>query len=225
MNYESSSRDIAAALIAIGGVGFRPLAPITFKSGIKSPVYCDNRRFPFWPEQWAKVIHGFEHLIADRAISVDVLGGVEAAGIPHSAALGFSMRKPSVFIRKEPKEHGTKKRVEGGDVTGKRVVLVEDLVTTGMSSMAAIDALRAEGAAVTDCLAIISYGFTEAIELFARNGVHLHAATNFEQVLQVASQEGAITQADAITVKDWLDDPKGWAKRAGFEQTNERIVE
>jgi orotate phosphoribosyltransferase len=224
MKYELSSREIAAALIAIGGVGFRPHAPITFKSGIKSLVYCDNRRFPFWPEQWAKVIQGFEHLVADRAISVDVFGGVEAAGIPHSAALGFSMRKPSVFIRKQPKEHGTKKRVEGGDVTGKRVVLVEDLVTTGMSSMAAIDALRAEGADVTDCLTIISYGFSDAIELFERNGVHLHAATDFEQVLQVASNLGTISEADARTVKDWLDDPKDWAKRNGFEQPNERII-
>ena len=148
-SYESRSREIAEALIAIEGVGFRPAAPITFKSGIKSPVYCDNRRFPFWPEQWAKVIRGFEGLIAEREIAVDVVGGVEAAGIPHSAALGFAMRTPSVFIRKELKEHGTKKRVEGGDVTGKRVVLVEDLVTTGGSSIAAIEALRAEGAVVT----------------------------------------------------------------------------
>jgi orotate phosphoribosyltransferase len=114
------------------------------------------------------VIHGFEALIAERKIPVDVVAGVEAAGIPHSAALGFSMRLPSVFIRKELKEHGTKKRVEGGDVTGKRVVLIEDLVTTGGSSIAAIEALRAEGAVVSDCLAIISYGFPEAAERYSR---------------------------------------------------------
>lgn len=145
MSYEARSREIAEALIAIEGISFLPAAPITFKSGIKSPVYCDNRRFPFWPEQWAKVIRGFEALIAEREISVDIVAGVEAAGIPHSAALGFSMRLPSVFIRKTLKEHGTRKRVEGGDVTGKQVVLVEDLVTTGGSSIAAVDALRAEG--------------------------------------------------------------------------------
>jgi orotate phosphoribosyltransferase len=115
MSYEARSREIADALIAIDGVGFLPAAPITFKSGIKSPVYCDNRRFPFWPEQWAKVIRGFEALIAERKIRVDVLAGVEAAGIPHSAALGFSMHLPSVFIRKTLKEQGTRKRVEGGD--------------------------------------------------------------------------------------------------------------
>lgn len=218
MSYEERSREIAEALLAIDGVGFRPAAPITFKSGIKSPVYCDNRRFPFWPEQWAKVIHGFEALIAERGIALDVVGGVEAAGIPHSAALGFSMRKPSVFIRKEPKEHGTRQRVEGGDVAGKRVVLVEDLVTTGGSSMAAIEALRAEGAEVRDCLAIISYTFPEAVELFERKGVRLHAATTFETVLECAAARGRIDARGAAVVRDWLAEPRAWGKRHGFEQ-------
>jgi orotate phosphoribosyltransferase len=212
---EAGSKEIAAALIAINGVGFRPASPITFKSGIKSPVYCDNRRFPFWPEQWSKVIAGFERLIAEHEIVVDVIGGVEAAGIPHSAALGFAMRKPSIFIRKEPKEHGTKKRVEGGDVSGKRVVLVEDLVTTGGSSMAAIEALRSEGAVVTDCLAIISYDFPEAVELFAERGVTLHATTTFEDVLEIALEQGTIQEAEAELVRDWLRDPRGWAARQG----------
>ena len=217
MSYESRSREIADALIAIEGVGFRFVAPITFKSGIKSPVYCDNRRFPFWPEQWAKVIRGFEELIVEREISVDVVGGVEAAGIPHSAALGFAMRLPSVFIRKELKEHGTKKRVEGGDVTGRRVVLVEDLVTTGGSSIAAIEALRAEGAVVNDCLAIISYDFPEAVELFELAGVRLHAATTFPAVLESALERGMIDEAGAVVVRDWLREPRSWAQRYGFE--------
>ena len=217
MSYEARSREIADALIAIEGVSFRPTAPITFKSGIKSPVYCDNRRFPFWPEQWVKVIHGFEALIAERQIPVDVVGGVEAAGIPHSAALGFSMGLPSVFIRKEPKEHGTKKRVEGGDVTGRRVVLVEDLVTTGASSVAAIEALRAEGAVVSDCLAIISYNFPEAMELFKKAGIRLHAATTFQTVLESELKRKMIDEAGAAVVCDWLDEPRSWATRHGFE--------
>ena len=217
MSYETRSREIADALNAIDAVGFRLAAPITFKSGIKSPVYCDNRRFPFWPEQWVKVIRGFEELIVERGIPVDIVGGVEAAGIPHSAALGFAMRLPSVFIRKELKEHGTKKRVEGGDVTGKRVVLVEDLVTTGGSSIAAIEALRAEGAVVDDCLAIISYDFPEAVELFERSGVRLHAATTFKAVLESALELGTIDEAGAAVVRDWLQEPHSWAKRHGFE--------
>jgi len=217
MNYEARSREIADALIAIEGVDFRPEKPITFKSGIKSPVYCDNRRFPFWPEQWAKVIRSFEALIAEREIPIDVVGGVEAAGIPHSAALGFAMRKPSVFIRKELKEHGTKKRVEGGDVTGRRVVLIEDLVTTGSSSIAAVEALRGEGAVVSDCLAIISYDFPGTVERFKKAGVRLHTTTTFQAVLESAQEHKLIDEAGAAVVRDWIQEPRSWALRHGFE--------
>jgi orotate phosphoribosyltransferase len=163
------------------------------------------------------VIHGFEKLIETDGILFDVVGGIEAAGIPHSAALGFSMARPSVFIRKEAKSHGTKKRVEGGDVSGKRVLLVEDLVTTGMSSLSGVEALRAEGAVVTDCLAIISYGFSEAVDKFEAAGVRLHALTDFETVLEVAVVDGLIDEAGAASVKDWMSDPHGWAERSGLE--------
>src|SRR5271157_3847726 len=185
MSYEARSREIADAVIAIEGVDFRPEKPITFKSGIKSPIYCDKRRLPFWPEQWAKVIRGLEALIAEREIPIDVVGGVEAAGIPHSAALGFSMRKPSVFIRKELKEHGTKKRVEG--------------------------------AVVSDCLAIISYHFPETVERFKRAGVRLHATTTFQEVLKSAQEHKMIDEAGAAVVRDWLQEPRSWAQRHGFE--------
>jgi orotate phosphoribosyltransferase len=213
------SRAIAEAILTIDAVGFRPHDPITFKSGIKSPVYCDNRRFPFWPAQWSQVIRAFEEIVAEQGIAMEVVAGVEAAGIPHSAALGFAMQRPSVFVRKEAKQHGTKKRVEGGDVLGRRVVLVEDLVTTGGSSVAAMEALRDEGAIVSDCLAIISYNFPEAVELFARSAVRLHAATTFETVLQVALERGVIDTPGAEIVSDWLHDPRGWAARRGLEST------
>jgi orotate phosphoribosyltransferase len=206
-------REIAEALLNIGGVGFKPDAPVTFKSGIQSPVYCDNRRFPFWPAEWRKVIAGFGELIVGRGIAAEVIAGVEAAGIPHSAALG----RPSIFVRKEAKSHGTKKRVEGGDVTGRRVVLIEDMISTGMSSMAAIRALREEGAIVTDCMAIIRYNFPEATELFAAEGVTLHTTTNFEAVLEAALGRCVIDATGAVLVQDWLREPWGWAKRHGFE--------
>ena len=211
------SREVAEALVAIGGVGFAPDAPITFKSGIKSPVYCDNRKFPFHPEQWSKVIRGFEQSILDNKIEVDVIGGIEAAGIPHSAALGFAMAKPSIFIRKEAKGYGAKKRVEGGDIAGKHLLLVEDLVTTGSSSLSGVEALRAEGATVTDCLTIISYNLPEAVDNFASAGVRLHPLTSFAAVLEVALERGIIDEAAAASVRDWLGEPHGWAKRKGFE--------
>jgi len=204
------SSEVAEAMVAIGAVGFRLNDPVTFKSGIQSPVYCDNRKFPFWPDQWQKIIRGFAGLVHEKGIVCDVVGGIEAAGIPHSAALGFAMSKPSIFIRKEAKAHGAKKRVEGGDVVGKSVVLIEDLVTTGGSSLSAVEALREEGAVVTDCMCIISYGFPEAQESFAKAGVRLHALTNFDAVLAVAQQQQLIDEAGADVVRAWMSNPRGW---------------
>ena len=208
-------REIAEALVAIGGVGFTPWAPVTFKSGIQSPVYCDNRRFPFHPAAWRKVIAGFERAIAEHGLHVDVIAGIEAAGIPHSAALGFALQIPSVFVRKDAKAYGAKRRVEGGDVKGQRVLLIEDLVTTGASSLSGVEALRAEGATVTDCLAIISYGMDEATRRFEVAGVRLHTLTDFAQVLEVAMKRGALAEEDAASVRDWLSDPHSWSERAG----------
>lgn len=207
------SSAVAEALVDVQGVVFRPENPVTFKSGIQSPVYCDNRRLPFFPAQWRTVIEGFAELVAAKGLSFHVVGGIETAGIPHSSAFAFSTARPSVFVRKAPKEHGTKRRVEGGDVTGKTVLLIEDLVTTGGSSLSGVEALRAEGAEVHDCLAIISYGFAEATEQFAAAGVRLHALTTFADVLEVAQARGAIDDAGAATVRDWLRDPHGWAGR------------
>ena len=205
--------EVAQALVAVQGVVFRPDDPVTFKSGIQSPVYCDNRRLPFHPAQWHTVVEGFGRLVHERNISFDVIGGIEAAGIPHSAAFAYSIVKPSIFIRKAAKEYGTKRRVEGGDVTGKTVLLIEDLVTTGGSSLSGVQALRDEGAEVRDCLAIISYGFREATEQFAAAGVTLHALTTFAEVLQAAQSQGAIDASGAAIVRDWLRDPHGWAAR------------
>jgi orotate phosphoribosyltransferase len=209
------SQLIAAALLGVGGVSFRPDDPITFKSGIVSPVYCDNRRFPFFPREWREVIEAFVELIARERLSFEIVGGIESAGIPHSAALGFVMATPSVFIRKAAKEHGTKRRVEGGDVAGHRVLLIEDLVTTGSSSLAGVEALRAEGAVVTDCLAIVSYRFPEAMQQFERAGVRLHTLTTFGEVLELARERELVTTDQAASVAAWLRDPHRWmAQRA-----------
>ncbi len=210
------SYDIAQALIEIGGVGFSLDAPVTFKSGLISPVYCDNRIFPFWPGPWGKVIAGFEQMIGDENIPVDVFAGIEAAGIPHSAALGFATKLPSVFVRKQVKEHGTKRRVEGGDVAGKRVVLVEDLVTSGMSSLSGVQALRTEGGIVEDCLAIVSYQLPEVEAKFIEAGVRLHVLTTFAEVLDVATSKGLLTAEQVSSVREWLENPHEWTKRNGW---------
>jgi orotate phosphoribosyltransferase len=202
---------VARALLEIGAVGFTPDHPITFKSGILSPVYVDNRRLPYWPDAWAVVIDGFRALVDAQGIDFDVLAGIETAGIPHSAALSYAMHRPSVFVRKQPKDHGTRSRVEGGTVAGKRVLLVEDLVTTGGSSLSGVEALRAEGAIVTDCLSIVSYGFQEATQAFEAAGVRLHTLTSFPVIVAQALATGRFDETVTNVVNDWLANPAGWA--------------
>ncbi len=205
--------EVARALVEIGAVGFSPHAPITFKSGLLSPVYVDNRRLPYWPAHWRTIIQAFRQCIAERDWTIDVIAGIEAAGIPHSAALGYVMETPSVFVRKQVKEHGTRSRIEGGPVKDKRVLLVEDLVTTSSSSLAGVEALQAEGANVVACLAIVSYGFPEARDGFARAGVPFEALTDFESILTVAHEQGRFSTEERAVIEDWLRDPHGWAER------------
>lgn len=207
---------VARALIEIDAVKFTPRQPITFKSGMRSPVYVDNRRLPFSPLRWQVVITSFETLIERRQLQFDVIAGIETAGIPHSAVLAYSLRKPSVFVRKQIKGHGTQSRIEGGDVSGRRVLLIEDHVTTGSSSLAGVAALRDSGARVEDCLSITSYEFAEASDAFSAAGVNLHLLAPFESLVEQAYEMGRFTAADLDLIHDWMRDPHGWATRQGL---------
>ncbi len=207
---------IARALIEIGAVRFTPREPVMFKSGLLSPVYVDNRCLPFWPEPWHLVILGLEGLITTHRLRYDVIAGIETAGIPHSAALAYRLQAPSVFVRKATKEHGARRRVEGGDVTGRRVLLIEDHVTTGGSSLAGVFALREEGAEIPDCLAITSYGFPEAGAAFDAAGVNLRVLVPFDELAGEAYRLGAFDADDLAVLADWSADPHGWAARQGL---------
>jgi orotate phosphoribosyltransferase len=206
---------IAEILLEIGAVGFKPHQPITFKSGLVSPVYVDNRRFPFHPQAWKQVIDGFVSVIEQEKIDFSIIAGIETAGIPHSAALGYRLEKPSVFVRKKVKDHGTKSRIEGGAVASQRVLLIEDHVTTGGSSLAGVEALREDTADVTDCLSITSYEFKEADEAFEKAGVKLHTLTTFPTILEVALAKKIFGETEKEIISDWLRDPAGWAGRHG----------
>lgn len=210
-------KEVAKSLLNIGAVGFKPKEPITFKSGIVSPVYCDNRKFPFHPEEWKKVIEGFKALIDRDNVTFDVIAGAELAGIPHSSALGYLLGKSSVMVRKQAKEHGLGKRIEGGDITGKTVLMLEDLVTTGSTSISMIETLKKEGGIVKDCVIIVTYGFKESVEAFAKANVKLHALTSFSIILEEALAMKKFSQEEKIIIEDWFNDPYGWAARQGLK--------
>jgi orotate phosphoribosyltransferase len=209
--------NVARSLLAIGAVGFTPENPITFKSGLLSPVYIDNRKIIYWPQHWHTIIDGFKQMIEEKEIPFDVIAGIETAGVPHSSALAYILQKPSVFIRKQPKEHGTKSRIEGGDVSNRRVLLVEDLVTTGGSSLAGAEALRETNAVVQDCLAITSYGFSMSEHAFKVAEVHLHTLTSFHIIVQEAVKMDLFNAAQLAIIEDWLKDPHRWAQSQGLQ--------
>ena len=203
-------------MLAIGAVGFAPHAPVTFKSGIISPVYVDNRTLPYHPEQWHRVIEGFRELLERDSLQFDIIGGIAVGGVPHSAALAYTLNKPSIFIRQATKDHGRGRMVEGGEVSGKRVLLVEDLVTTGESSLHGVRALREAGARVSDVIAIVSYGFSEAKSSFQEEGVQLRTLTRFEVITRAAMAMGSFGPEEKAAIDDWFRDPRGWASRKGI---------
>ena len=206
----NTKRSTAKALLDIGAVGFSPQAPIRFKSGILSPVYVDNRQLIYHPRAWHTVIEGFQAVI--ESLDAELIAGVAVGGVPHSSALAYAMNMPSIFVRKESKGHGKAGRIEGGAVKRKRVILVEDLVTTGGSSLSAVRALRQAGAIVSDLIAIVSYGFDEAARAFEQADVKLHTLTDFETLLEDALRRRRFTDAEAGLIQDWFADPHGWGK-------------
>lgn len=205
------SEHVARALLEIGAVGFTPDDPITFKSGILSPVYVDNRRLPYHPAQWRVVVAGLRDLILANDLRYDVIAGVAMGGIPHSAALAYTFERPSVFIRKAAKQHGKGQRIEGGAIAAKHVLLIEDLVTTGGSSLSAVAALREADAICNDVVAIVSYGFAEARGNFEKAAVNLHTLTNFEAILRAAVDMQKLDSNQYNHVATWFDNPHDWA--------------
>jgi orotate phosphoribosyltransferase len=202
--------------VEAGALAYRPDEPVTFRSGLRSPVYVDGRRLVSHPGPWHVVVDALCDAIsggatAEAAIAADVVAGVEAAGIPHSSAVAYAASLPSVFVRKEAKGHGLGRRVEGGEIVGRRAVLIEDLVTTGGSSLSAIEALREAGATVADCLAITTYGFGSMREAFASAGVRLTVLTSIEDVVVEAVAAGSLEHSGATVIRGWLADPQGWS--------------
>ncbi len=205
----------ALSLLSAGVVTMRFDEPVTFKSGIKAPVYLDNRRLPFHPAAWQTVMGALRAKLETDAPNADVIAGIEAAGIPHGAALAYMIHRPFVFVRKEAKGHGLGQRIEGGEVSGRRVLLIEDQITTGGSSLSGVEALREAGALVNGCAAITSYGFAEAEAAFKQAGVRLHVLLPFARIAAAAQAHGRISADELAVIEDWLADPRAWRSGEG----------
>lgn len=208
MNYQHS---LAKILLDIHAITINITEPYQYSSGIKSPMYCDNRLIISYPAYRKMVRDAFVAIIAQRALVFDVIAGTETAGIPHAAWLAEAVDKPMIYIRKQSKGYGKNKLYEGKLEKGQTVIIVDDLVTTGASALAAVQKMRDEGARVTNCLAIFTYGLARATQNFQEANVALHAIINLPELLTVAVEENYITVAEKKMIALWADDPEHWS--------------
>ncbi|MDZ4698960.1 MAG: orotate phosphoribosyltransferase [Rhodothermales bacterium] len=211
-DFNPRERRIAGALLSIGAVALSPEAPFTWASGLKSPIYCDNRLTMAHPDIRRQITRGFGELIDQYELSPDVIAGTATAGIPHAAWLAEVLDLPMVYVRSKPKEHGRLHQIEGQLEPGRRVVVIEDLISTGGSSMAVVRVLQQAGAVVEAVLGIFSYGFPEAHHLFKEAGVPAYTLTTFAALMDVAAAEGRIPENAREALDSWRKDPKAWSE-------------
>jgi orotate phosphoribosyltransferase len=192
----------------------RPDAPFTWASGLQSPIYCDNRLTLSDPAVRRRLTDGFLAVLAREGLVPDVVAGTATAGIPHAAWLADRLEKPLVYVRASPKGYGRGNQIEGRLGEGARVVLVEDLVSTGGSSLAAVETLCAAGAEVRAVVAVFSYGLARAEEAFRVAGVPLFALSDYDALLTAARAEGRLDDGALAALRAWREDPQAWSDRA-----------
>ena len=204
---ETVEKAVAKALMDIKAVMLRPEAPFTWASGWKSPIYCDNRKILSYPEIRENVCR-----INEKYPDVEVIAGVATGAIAHGYLVAHILGKPFCYVRPKPKDHGTGSQIEGILEKGAKVVIVEDLISTGMSSLAAKDALVNAGADVMGMVAIFSYNFPKARKAFEDANVELTTLSNYDTLIQVAAETGYVKDSDIEVLKEWRFSPSTWGK-------------
>lgn len=204
----SISKEIAKKLLEIQAVTIKDTSNLfTWVSGIKSPIYCDNRLTMSYPEVRNSIAKAFKEIIEKEFSEADVIAGTATAGIPHAAWVSEKMNLPMVYVRSSAKGHGKQNQIEGRLFEGKKVVLIEDLLSTGGSSMKAVKALKEAGADVVGVVAIFSYNFKKAQDLFEEENVEYRTLTNYDVLLPIAAEMGYVKEEELELLKQWNKDP------------------
>lgn len=202
-----TKRLIARDLLKIKAVFFRPEEPFTWASGIKSPVYCDNRLTLTSPEVRLDVENALAEAVKEHFPEAEVLMGTATAGIAHAAITAHLMGLPIGYVRSGAKDHGRQNRIEGRLEPGQKVVVIEDLISTGGSVLEVVDALKEEGAVVLGVVSIFTYGMKKAADRFAAAGVEAYSITDFDTTVDEAAKEGYIKPEDAWRLIAFRNDP------------------
>ena len=203
----TSKTDIARALLSIKAVFLRPDDPFTWASGIKSPIYCDNRLTLSYPDVRSLVDGAIAELIQEHYPQAQILMGTATAGIAHAAIAAEKLKLPMGYVRGSAKDHGRKNRIEGKLEAGDRVVVVEDLISTGGSVIEYVEALREVGADVLGVVSIFTYGMSRSSERFAAEGLENISLCDLDTLVEVAVEEGYIRPADRGRLLAFRDNP------------------
>ena len=200
----------AEKLLKVKAIKLQPSNPFTWASGWKSPFYCDNRKTLSYPALRNFVKIEISRIILEKFGQVDAIAGVATGAIPQGALVAEELNLPFVYVRSSPKDHGLENLIEGELRPGMKVVVIEDLISAGGSSLKAVEAIRRDGCEVIGMVAAYTYGFPVAIEAFKNAKVNLVTLTNYEAVLEVAVKTGYINQEDVALLDAWREDPAHW---------------
>jgi orotate phosphoribosyltransferase len=209
---KDSARKIADFLLQIKAIKLQPDKPFTWSSGIKSPIYCDNRKTLSYPKIRTYLRQQFTSAIQDTYGKPDVIAGIATGGIAHGVLVAQDMGLPFVYVRSEAKGHGTEKLIEGEIEEGQSVVLIEDLISTGGSSLKAAEALRKEKCLVKGIVSIFDYNLGIAAENFKKAKVNVTSLCDYNTLIQRALESNYITEKDLKPLEEWVKNPEGWKK-------------
>ncbi|UJF35165.1 orotate phosphoribosyltransferase [Paenibacillus hexagrammi] len=201
------AKQIASSLLEIEAVALRPHQPFTWTSGLKSPIYCDNRLTMSYPAIRELIADGFAALIKEKFPEAEVVAGTATAGIPHAAWVAQKLGLPMIYIRDKAKGHGKENLIEGSVKPGQKVIVIEDLISTGGSSLKAAIAVNEAGATALGVLAIFSYELDKAVNAFQEAGMPLHTLSNYTSLLEVALEQGKIKSEDMELLRSWRANP------------------
>lgn len=207
---EQLAGKVAAMLLQIEAIKLNTQKPFTWSSGWKSPIYCDNRLSLSYPQIRTAIKDGLVQAIRENYFNAEGIAGVATAGIPQGALVADALNLPFLYVRSKPKEHGMENLIEGKVTKGQKVVVVEDLISTGGSSLKVVEALRKEGAQVLGMVSIFNYGFDVATRNFKDADVSLVSLSDFSHLLTYALEQKYITEEQLTSLKAWRVDPAGW---------------
>lgn len=211
-SFDDPAYKVAEFLLQIKAVKLQPENPFTWASGLKSPIYCDNRKTLSYPKIRTYIRQHFVDVINDKFAKPDAIAGVATGGIAIGALVAQELGLPFVYVRSEAKKHGLTNTIEGDIESGQSVVVIEDLISTGASSLKAVEALREKGCNVKGMVAIFTYGFDEAEKNFKKAACQVETLTNYSTMIETALQHEYIDKNHINSLNEWRANPKAWSE-------------